>query len=90
MVMSVKMDDHTKSRLERLQAEVRLATGRRVTQQEILSRLVERAFDSKADLVESFREQRVPVDEDARERFHEGTVSGEPTAEDEIDDILYG
>jgi hypothetical protein len=91
MPTSVKMDDDTKSRLERLQAELRLKTGTRVTQQEILARLIEDAIESKADLVESFREERVPVTDDDREAFHEGMVaSGTATAEDEIDDILYG
>jgi len=91
MATSVKMDDDTKSRLERLQAEIRLKTGNRVTQQEVLARLVENAIESKADLVDSFREERVPVSEDDRDRFHEGMVSsGTATREDDIDDILYG
>jgi len=91
MATSVKMDDDTKSRLERLQAEVRLQTGERVTQQEILERLVERAIESKSDLVDSFRRERVPLAEDEREAFHEGTVSsGVSTSEDDLDDVLYG
>jgi len=91
MATSVKMDDDTKSRLERLQAEIRLKTGERVTQQEILARLVERAIESKADLVDSFREERVPVSETAREAFHDEMVSsGTSTGEDDIDDVLYG
>ena len=91
MATSVKMDDDTKSRLERLQAEIRLRTGKRVTQQEVLARLVERAIESKADLVDSFREERVPVPEEDREAFHEGMVSsGVTTPEEDIDDVLYG
>lgn len=91
MTTSVKMDDDTKSRLERLQAEIRLKTGRRVTQQEILARLVERAIESKADLVDSFREARVPLSESKREAFHDGMVSsGVTTSEEDIDDVLYG
>ena len=91
MATSVKMDDDTKSRLERLQAEIRLETGERVTQQEVLARLVERAIESKSDLVDSFRDERVPVSESDREAFHEGTVaSGVTTTEDDIDDVLYG
>lgn len=85
------MDDETKSHLERLQAEIRLKTGQRVTQQEILARLVERAVESKADLVDSFREERVPVTDADREAFHEGMVSsGVTTTEEDIDDVLYG
>lgn len=91
MATSVKMDDDTKSRLERLQAEIRLKTGNRVTQQEILARLIEQAVESKAELIDSFREERVPVSEAERERFHEGIVSsGETTTEEDIDEILYG
>ena len=91
MVTSVKMDDDTKSRLERLQAEIRLQTGRRVTQQEILARLIERAIESKADLIDSFREKRIPLSESEREKFHEGMVSsGVTTTAEDIDDVLYG
>ena len=91
MATSVKMDETTKSRLERLQAEIRLETGKRVTQQEILARLVERAIDSKEDLIDSFREQRVPVSQSEREAFHEGMISsGVETSEEDIDEILYG
>ncbi|WP_380675433.1 hypothetical protein [Salinigranum sp. GCM10025319] len=91
MVTSVKMDDDTKSRLERLQAEIRLKTGKRVTQQEILARLVEHATESKADLIDSFREKRVPLAESEREKFHDGMVSsGVSTSEEDIDDVLYG
>lgn len=91
MTTSVKMDDDTKSRLERLQAEIRLKTGERATQQEILARLVERAIESKADLVDSFRTTRVPASESDRATFHTGMVaSGETTAEEDIDDVLYG
>lgn len=91
MTTSVKMDEETKSYLERLQAEIRLKTDRQVTQQDLLARLVEDAYESKADLIESFRETTVPVDDEARRRFHEGTFdSGKTTEESDIDEILYG
>jgi predicted transcriptional regulator len=91
MTTSVKMDDDTKARLERLQAEIRLQTGTRVTQQELLARLIEEAIESKADLVDSFREERVPLADAEREAFHEGMVSsGTTTSEEDIDDVLYG
>jgi predicted transcriptional regulator len=88
---SVKMDDDAKARLERLRAEIRLKTGTRVTQQELLARLVEHAIESKADLVDSFHAERVPLDDAEREAFHEGMVSsGATTSEEDIDDVLYG
>ena len=90
MATSVKMDDDTKSRLERLQAEIRLKTGARVTQQETLAQLVEHPVESKADLIDSFRKKRVPLTESEREKFHEGMVSsGVTTSEEDIDDVLY-
>lgn len=91
MTTSVKMDDETKSRLERLQAEIRLETDKRVSQQEILARLVLRATESKAEFIDSFRDTHVPLDSNAREQFHSGMIaSGTRTTEDDIDDILYG
>ena len=91
MATSVKVDGRTKDRLERLQAEIRLQTGRKVTQQEILTRLVERAIESKAELIDSFRESPFPLSDEEREQFHEGMgSSGVETTEDDIDDIVYG
>ena len=90
MATSVKIDDDTKSRIEGLQAEIRLETGTRVAQQEILARLVERAIESKSDLIDSFREERAPLADSDREKFHDGMVSsGVTTTEDDIDDVLY-
>ncbi|MDZ7745709.1 MAG: type II toxin-antitoxin system VapC family toxin [Halobacteriales archaeon] len=61
MATSVKMDEETKSRLKQLQSEIELKTGTNVTQQEILERIVEQAIDSKADLVDSFRDMFRPT-----------------------------
>lgn len=85
------MDDEAKSRLEKLQAEIKLRTGRKVTQQELLTRIVEDAYESKSELIDSFRETTVPLSEEEREAFHDGIFSsGRETDEDDIDDILYG
>ncbi|MFB6185086.1 MAG: hypothetical protein ABEI96_11070 [Haloarculaceae archaeon] len=91
MATAVKMDAETKSRLEKLQAEIKLATGEKVTQQEILERLVEDAYESKAAFVESFRETTVPLSDEEKEAFLNWTFdSGVETDEEDIDDILYG
>lgn len=47
MATSVEMDEDTKSRIEELQAEIRLETGRKVTQQALLDRIVSRAYESR-------------------------------------------
>jgi hypothetical protein len=85
------MDEEAKSRLEELQAEIKLRTGGKVTQQEALTRLVNDAYESKSEFVESFRETTVPLSDDETERLSRGTFdSGVETDEDDIDDILYG
>ncbi|GAB3040055.1 hypothetical protein GCM10025298_31580 [Natronobiforma cellulositropha] len=85
------MDEQTKDRIERLQAEIKLETGRKVTQQEILKQLVDTAYDSHSSFIDSFREEWDGLSEDEIEQFLSGTVaSGNPVTEDEIDEALYG
>ena len=91
MSTSVKVTDETKSRLEELQAEIRLETGRTVTQQELLERIVTSTYTSKSELVESFRDEFEGLSEQQVERWLSGTIdSGVETREDDIDDVVYG
>jgi hypothetical protein len=93
MATSVKMDERTKSRLEELQALVKLATGRKVSQQELLDRLVEQAYDSREAFVESFEEddEWEGLGEEEIERWLSGTISsGSSIEEEDIDEVLYG
>ncbi|MFU8867093.1 hypothetical protein [Natronococcus sp.] len=91
MSTSVKVTDTTKSRLEELQAEIRLETGQNVTQQELLERIVIGAYESKDELIESFRDDFEPLSDEEIDQWLSGTVdSGVETSEDEIDDVLYG
>lgn len=91
MSTSVKVTDTTKSRLEELQAEIRLETGQNVTQQELLERIVTDTYESKEELIESFRNDFEPLSDDEIDQWLSGTVdSGVETTEDEIDDVLYG
>ena len=90
MATAVKMDEEAKSRLEELQAEIRLETGQKVTQQEILSELVADAYESHSEFIDSFRETTVPASDEEIEAFNRGTFdSGVETDEEDIDDILY-
>lgn len=90
MATSVKMDEERKSRLEELQAEIKLETGTKVTQQELLGRLIDDAYESKAELIDSFRETDVPLSEEEVDEFLEFTFdSGVETTEEDIDRILY-
>ncbi|WP_132059272.1 hypothetical protein [Halorussus amylolyticus] len=98
MSSSVDISDRTKSRLEALQADIRSETGREVSQDELLDRIVEHGYDSKEALVESFRDDaNVNSDdwdglsEDEIDAFLSGTSDwGFETSEEDIDEVLYG
>jgi len=90
MATSVKVEKATKERLERLQAEIKLETGRKVTQQELLDRLVEHGVEDKEAIVDSYRDEWEGLTEEEKERFFSGTAaSGDPVEEDEIDRVIY-
>jgi len=85
------MEEETKSELEALQAEIKLKTGKKVTQQEVLARLVESAVESRSSFVDSFRDAPEELSDEELSAFNEGMISsGVRTEEDDIDDILYG
>ena len=87
----VKVDEDAKSKLEELRAEVKLKTGKKVTQQEILTQLIESAVDSKTEFVDSFRDETWSLSEREIEAFNQGQfASGVETDEEDIDEILYG
>jgi len=91
MATAVKVDDSAKSRLEELQAEIRLRTGKNVTQQELLTRLIDDAYESRAEVIDSFRESTVPLSADEKDATREGRISsGVETDEEDVDEILYG
>jgi hypothetical protein len=91
MTTAVKVDEGAKSRLEELQAEIRLRTGTNVTQQELLTRLIDDAYESHEQVIDSFRESTVPLSTEQKAAMRNGRFSsGTETDEDDIDDILYG
>jgi len=91
MATAVKVDEETKSRLEELQAEIRLKAGQSVTQKELLERLIDDAYESRAEVIDSFRSTTVPLTEDEKKAMQGGRFSsGVETDENDIDDILYG
>jgi len=90
MPSAVHVDEDAKSRLEELRAEIRLQTGQKVTQQELLTRLIDEAYESRDQIIDSFRESTVPLSEDEKAAMREGRISsGVETDEDDIDDAIY-
>lgn len=91
MATVIKVDEDAKSRLEELQAEIRLRTGKRVTQQDLLTRLIDTAYESREDVIDSFRESSVPLTDEEKQAMQQGRIaSGVETDEEDTDDILYG
>jgi len=91
MATAVKVNEDAKARLEELQAEIRLRTGESVTQQDLLTRLIDDAYESRADVINSFRDSTVPLSDEEKEAMQRGRISsGVETDEEDIDDILYG
>ena len=91
MATAVKVDEEAKAHLEELQAEIRLQTGRNVTQQELLTRLIDDAYESRDEVIDSFRDSLVPLTNDEKEIMRQSRFqSGVETDESDIDDVLYG
>jgi len=91
MTTAVKVEEEAKNRLEELQAEIRLRTGQSVTQKELLTRLIDDAYESRQEVIDSFRQSTVPVSPDEKAALKQGRFSsGVETDEDDLDEILYG
>lgn len=90
MATSVKIGTDTKDKLEQLQAEVKLETGRKVTQQALLDRIVSQSFESKGALIDSFRDEFDGMGDSEIDRFlGETFASGSPIDESDVDRVLY-
>ncbi len=88
---TIEVDEDVKTRLEELQAEIRLRAGKKVTQQELLTRLIDDAYESREAVIDSFRDSTVPLSEDEKDQMREGRFSsGVETDEEDIDEVLYG
>lgn len=90
MATSVKIDEATKDRLEQLQAEIKLETGTKVTQQELLDRIVAREFETKADLIDAYRDEWEGLSEDEIEQWLSGTGTWGGDDDRDHDEIRYG
>jgi len=90
MTAAVRIDEEAKAELEKLQAEIKLKTGKRVTKQELLSQLIRSATDNRSEFIDSFRDGQVALSEADIGRFNQGMIaSGVETAESDIDETLY-
>ena len=91
MATSVKLDESDKKKLERLQALVTVKTSKKVTQQEILSRLISEATEEVDAFVDRYFESTVPMSDESYERTMSLTTDWKiRTKWEDIDEALYG
>lgn len=88
MSSPIEVSDRAKSRLETLRDEVRKATGREMSQREIIEYVVERGYASKADLVSSLRDGRELRSEGETPVF--ATDDWEPPTDEELAAFFSG
>lgn len=88
----MKIDEETNRKLDRLQARVLLRTGKKVSKQEILERLVRAGLTDETLLVRHPSRIRYPIPDKAWKKLLHRVVRdwGVETREEDIDRILYG
>lgn len=89
MTTSVKVSEGAKDHLEELRAEIRLETGRSVTQQELLDHLVERGYESRESIVDSYRDEWDGLSEAEIDQWLSGAGSWGGSEPSDLDDARY-
>ena len=69
MTTTIKIDDKTKSRFDKLKARILLETGKKLTQQEILELLLEHAEEGEEALILKLSGIKFPPSEEDRKKF---------------------
>ena len=91
MSTSVKLSESDKRKLERLQAMVTVRTSRKVTQQEILSKLISNATEEEDDFIKKTFESTVPISDSEYQKILSLIADwGVKTKWEDIDETLYG
>jgi len=85
----VKISKETSRKLEALQAQARLRSGRRVTKRSIVEELVERAYE-KDEPFFLLKAPKFPLQDNVRELILQAPFDwGAETREEDIDRFLY-
>ena len=89
MTTSVKMSEEGKSALDILQAKILLATGKKLSQQELLDLLVKLSAQREEELLKLITKIELPLcPEELKKLMKLPTDWGVKTKEEEIDEIL--
>ncbi|HDQ06541.1 MAG TPA: hypothetical protein ENN36_07465 [Candidatus Bathyarchaeota archaeon] len=85
------MSEEGKSVLDALQAKILLATGKKLSQQELLDMLVKLSAQQEDELVKLIAGVKLPLHPEELEKLMKLPTDWEiKTKEKEIDEILYG
>ena len=91
MTTSVKISESGKRTLEKLQAKLVLACGKKVSQQELLDMIVEASAEREKELIQRITGVKLPLSPSEIERLLEvPTDWGVETKEEELNKYLYG
>ncbi|NQE46612.1 hypothetical protein C5S31_11385 [ANME-1 cluster archaeon GoMg2] len=87
MSTSIKIEEKDKKEFENLQSELSLRFGKKITQQELFSRIIELVEDSKEVFIKGMY---LPLSEEEIEKIRKLQSDwGVVTSEEEIDELLY-
>jgi hypothetical protein len=89
MSTSVKLAEDDKERLEKLQALVTLKLGEKMTQQELLARLIQDALTRGDEFIDSVKPNVPMNDEEFGKVLSLSEDWGVETSSEEIDKVLY-
>ena len=90
MAVSIKINESTKRRLERLQADLATLGGKELSLQEILEVAVQLAVEDPASILGAVGPVRLPLSAAARKRVLNLTFDwGGPTSKEEMARTLY-
>ncbi len=91
MTTSIKVDDETKHKIEKLRAQLLLNTGQKITQQQLVGLLTEWGVNNLEIIEQIVSDQPTILSEEeskAYQKFRKPT--GVRTSSKEIDKYLYG
>ncbi len=91
MTTSIKVDDETKHKIEKLRAQLLLNTGQKITQQQLVGLLTEWGINNLDIIEQVVLDQPTILSEDERKAYQKvRKLTGVSTSSRDIDKFLYG
>jgi len=91
MTTSIKVEDHTKRKIDHLQAQLFLETGKRISQQRLMELLAEWGMNNFQILKQLLLDCPILLSPDEIAKYQKyQTITGVKTDPNVIDDTIYG